>query len=316
MSFDEALREAREAVLEWRDLREMPRPKALGRGEPVRMVRAELRVGYERRSVEGRSEPAPENARATETVRPDPWSLTLDAPKDGTEWSTRVALEEQASVGPCPICRGARRFRCDDCEGRGYKIERTYDPITGVYITRQFVCGTCAGQKTVRCESCRGTARVRIVPVVVAETAAEVRREVMHDGSVPDELLAEIRAAPSARFWNEKTLHTAEGDDPASGPWGGNRPSALAPKAVAAIEALWNAPSNDDRRKRAWRVEVIEGHVVHFRLPDRSLWVWGSPVRVAGDDEPVGAAAANGLVIAVGVGFAAAVGAAAWWLLR
>jgi hypothetical protein len=314
VSLDEALREAREAVLEWRDVRGMPRPDGLGRGEPVRLVRAEIRVAHEARSLDAKSEPAPADAEPGGAAPLDPWSVEVDAPRDGREWSRRIPMPAHARIDTCPVCKGAKRFRCDDCDGRGYKTETTYDPITGVRTTRTFACGTCAATKTVPCGSCRGTARVKLLPAVVIETGASVRRAIVHDGSVPAELVAEMKTAGNAKLWNEKELHAGEGEDPESAPWGGSRPTALAPAAAAAIDALWSEPAGEGRRLRAWRVEVVEGQVVQFVLSDRKLWVWGSPPRVAGDDEPV-AAGSRRLGIAIGAGIVFGIAALLWWWL-
>lgn len=308
-----ALSEAREAVVEWRAVRGMPAPK-LPRGEPIRTTRAELRIAYERRTFEADSEPAPQGAAFSgPSEKPDPWSFEVpDAPRNGSAWSERRPLPEHRSVEACPVCRGARRFTCDDCEGRGYKVEHDYDPITGVRVTRTFVCGTCAGAKSVPCGGCRGTALVRVTPVLVTETSTESRRSVMHDGALPDELVSEMRGSPSLSLFEEKVIHRAEGSALPADPWGGSRaPAGISPRVVEEIARLVAEPLPDDRRACGWRLEIVEGYVVSFATGDRRIHVWGSPRRVSGDDDPVTRSHSTLVLVALGVLALGAAGAIA-----
>lgn len=276
MGISEAIEEAREAAVEWRLVREMPKPKVRD-VEAIAVHLVRVRAAYETRRIERETEPAPLGTPAAPPGEVDPWSVSVDVPHDGRVAEARVPIGETYVCG-CFVCDGARSFACDDCGGTGQKLIEEREPITGIVHRYYVPCGTCAGAGKIDCNACRASARVIVSRFVCAETGTRTIEGLVHGGEISPELTHEISDSGSSLPLAATTIAEAEDEVP----------KGLLPPVAATTARLLERPAELGTRKYGQTVTVSRGWIVQLRLDDRTLYVWGEPPRVSGDDAPVG----------------------------
>lgn len=303
MGAADAIEGAKDAAREWRSLRAMPAPRITGtEALPVHLV--EVDDAFEKRSLERDIEAAPESATPQAPPLVDPWSIDVDAPRDGSAWSARVGLDGHG-VMVCLLCQGRRQFDCDDCGGSGQKLVEEHDPITGRTVRYYVPCGTCAGSGRIICDMCEGNGKVKVRPAVAVATGTSTERALVHGGRLDPALVAEILGSGSALPLSASRLVESAED-------GALR--TLPPEVAATARGLLARAAEEGTRSHGRRVRVYAGWIVILTLPGRTLHVFGDPPRVAGDDEPVTANHTTIAMVAAGVAALALAGTVVYLL--